>query len=81
MNLRTWLNPQQRELSRAQKRAAKTSTSDLQDWADLASYSISRLLSDYRRHPDSPAILDEALIGAEAITAAIEELRRRATLR
>jgi hypothetical protein len=65
--------PQQ---SRLEKRVSMISTPDLVTWAENALFVIGKETTGWMRSKDS-ALLDEALIGAEALTAILKELKKR----
>jgi hypothetical protein len=65
--------PQQ---SKLEKRVAMISTPDLVTWAENALFVIGKETTGWMRSKDS-ALLDEALVGAEALTAILNELKRR----
>lgn len=60
------------------KRVAKIPTGELSIWADQALYELGRCLSSYERSRD-PLYLNEALAGAEALHAVVDELHKRMT--
>lgn len=60
------------------KRVAKIPTADLEMWADQSLYELGRCLSLYGKNRDKN-ILVEALSGAEALHAVINELHGRIT--
>lgn len=76
MTLRSWLNPETREQTRIEKRVAKIATPELLGWAELAAEGVCQELSLWRRTQE-PFHLDEAAQGAEALSAALAELKRR----
>lgn len=63
---------------RIAKRVKKIPTGELTMWADQAMLDLGRCISQYDRTRE-PAILAEALTGAEAIHAVIDELNTRMT--
>jgi hypothetical protein len=58
------------------KRVAKIPTAELDLWTDQAIYELGRCLSNYQRNRDK-AFLQEALNGAEALHAVVDELYNR----
>lgn len=60
------------------KRVAKIPTADLEMWADQSLYELGRCLSLYGKSRDKN-ILEEALSGAEALHAVVNELHARTT--
>jgi hypothetical protein len=62
------------------KRVAKIPTAELEMWADQALFELGRCLSLYNKHR-STAVLEEAVNGAEALHAVIDELNTRMTSR
>lgn len=60
-------------LERARKRAARIATPDLVSWTDQALFGLGRNVDAYRRSGDV-ASLTEALEGAVALRAVLEEL-------
>lgn len=62
------------------KRVSRIPTADLEMWAENSLIEISRCLRLYGGGRDS-AILDEALLGAEALHAVVNELKERTTQR
>lgn len=65
--------PQQ---SKLEKRVAMISTPDLVTWVENALFVIGKETTGWMRSKDS-ALLDEALVGAEALTAILNELKKR----
>ena len=59
-----------------EKRVSKIGTSDLIMWAENALYVIGKEITHHQRDKNEYS-LDEALLGAEALTAIIKELQRR----
>lgn len=57
-------------------RVSKIPTADLSTWADQALYELGRCLSSYERTRDK-IYLDEALNGAEALHAVVNEYHKR----
>lgn len=60
------------------KRVSKIPTADLEMWADQSLYELGRCLSLYSKNRDKN-VLVEALNGAEALHAVIDELHTRIT--
>jgi hypothetical protein len=58
------------------KRVARIATPDLLDWSEQALSEISRCLSGYRRTNEA-WYMEEALTGAEALHAVLDEYNRR----
>jgi hypothetical protein len=63
---------------RVAKRVKKIPTGELSFWVDQAMYDLSRCLGQYEKTRE-PAYLTEALVGAEAIHAVVDELNSRMT--
>lgn len=63
---------------RIAKRVSRISSYDLTTWADQTIYEMSRLLGVYERTRTKQAA-DELVMGAEALHAVAEELRKRTT--
>lgn len=61
------------------KRMSRLSDSDLVAWGDQAIYSTGRYLTAFQRER-APEYLDEARVGAEALLAVVDEIRRRQAL-
>ena len=55
------------------KRVSKIPTGELEAWVDQSTYEIGRCMSSYTRSREK-VYLDEALLGAEALHAVIDEL-------
>jgi hypothetical protein len=72
-NKKNWDKPFSEKVA---KRVAKIATPDLLPWADQAVSEINRCLSGYQRTNES-WYMDEALLGAEALHAVIDEYNRR----
>ena len=68
-----WIKPFSEKVS---KRVAKIPTGELEQWADQSLYELGRCLSAYSKHRDQ-AYLTEALTGAEALHAVVNELHTR----
>ena len=62
------------------KRIARIPTADLEMWAENSLTEIGRCLSLYSKNRDE-LILDEALLGAEALHAVLNELKERTAKR
>jgi len=60
------------------KRVVKIPTTELEMWIDQSLYEIGRCLSSYSKSREK-MYLEEALQGAEALHAVVDELHRRAT--
>jgi hypothetical protein len=58
------------------KRVSKIPSGELLIWSDQILYELSRCLSVYEKNRDQ-VYLDEALTGAEAIQAVVDELHKR----
>ena len=63
--------------TKLQKRVSGISTSDLIMWAENALYVIGKNVTHHQRDKDKVA-LEEAALGAEALVAIVEELKKRA---
>lgn len=70
---KTWDKPFSEKIA---KRVSRLQTAEMQGWVDQALYEVGRCLSMYQRSRDD-LYLDEALTGAEAIHAMLDELRKR----
>ena len=70
-----WIKPFPEKVSR---RVAKIPTGELEMWADQAITEIGRCLSGYTKNRDT-IYLEEALKGAEALHAVIDQLHTRMT--
>lgn len=70
-----WVKPFSEKVS---KRVSKIPTGELAIWVDQAMYEVGRCLTAYERSRDLNH-LKEALSGAEAIHAVIDELHNRMT--
>jgi hypothetical protein len=64
------------EPTKLEKRVAMISTPELVTWAENALYVIGKEVTGWMRTKE-PALLDEALIGGEALVAIINELKKR----
>lgn len=60
-------------------RVKKVSTAQLSPWIESSAYEITRCIREYEKTGDS-FFLDEALTGAEAVHAMVDELRTRSVL-
>jgi hypothetical protein len=60
------------------KRVSKIPTADLEMWADQALFELGRCLSLYSKGRDK-TVLQEAVNGAEALHAVVDELHHRLT--
>lgn len=69
----TWTKPFSEKVA---KRVSRIPTGELEIWIDQSIYEIGRCMSAYSKSREK-AYLDEALIGAEALHAVIDELNRR----
>jgi len=58
------------------KRVKMISSAQLPSWIEGASYEITRCIREYEKSGDI-VFLNEALIGAEALHASVDELHRR----
>lgn len=61
------------------KRVSKIPTAELEMWSEQALYELGRCLSLYNKQRDNH-VLQEALTGAEALHAVVDELYRRMTI-
>ena len=68
-----WVKPFSEKVS---KRVAKIPTSELEIWIEQATYEVGRCMSFYAKNRDQ-VFLQEALTGAEALHAVVDELYRR----
>lgn len=71
----TWDKPFSEKVA---KRVAKIATTELELWIEQATYEVGRCMSLYARNRDK-SYLDEALIGAEALHAVVDQLHKRTT--
>ena len=71
----TWNKPFSEKIA---KRVKKIPTGELTMWVDQAMLDLGRCISHYDRTREA-YILDEALTGAEAIHAVVDELHSRMT--
>lgn len=72
---KTWNKPFSEKVAR---RVARIPTGELEQWVDQATYEVGRCLSNYRKSGEQ-VYLDEALLGAEALHAVVDELNNRMT--
>ena len=70
---KNWDKPFSEKVAR---RVSKLQTPEIEGWIDQSIYEIGRCLSMYQRTRDD-LYLDEALNGAEAIHAMVDQLRKR----
>lgn len=61
------------------KRVKKIPTGELEMWTEQATYEVGRCMSSYSRNRENIALLEEALTGAEALHAVVNELYVRTT--
>jgi len=73
----SWNKPFSEKVS---KRVSKIPTGDLEMWVDNAIYDVGRCLSLYQKSREQ-VYLDEALQGAEALHAVVDEMHNRMTRR
>jgi hypothetical protein len=74
-NKEPWTKPFSEKVS---KRVAKIPTAELEMWIDQSLYEVGRCVSSYSKSREK-VYLEEALQGAEALHAVVDELHRRAT--
>jgi retron-type reverse transcriptase len=60
------------------KRVSKIPTSELEMWIDQSLYEIGKCMTMYSKTREN-IYLEEALVGAEALHAVVDELKKRAT--
>lgn len=60
------------------KRVSKIATAELEVWIEQATYEVGRCMSLYSRNRDQ-SFLEEALLGAEALHAVVDQLHKRTT--
>ena len=60
------------------KRVSKIPTSELAMWIDQSLYEIGKCMTMYSKTREN-IYLEEALVGAEALHAVVDELKKRAT--
>ena len=65
---------------RVANRVSKIPTAELEMWAEQALFDFGRCLTQYGKHRDQ-VFLNEALVGAEALHAVVNELHTRTTAR
>ena len=70
-----WIKPFSEKVS---KRVVKIPTAELEMWIDQSLYEVGRCVSSYSKSREK-VYLEEALQGAEALHAVVDELHRRAT--
>ena len=70
-----WVKPFSEKVA---KRVSKIPTGELVMWGDQALHDLGRCISSYEKSKDK-LYLDEALLGAEALHAVINELHVRMT--
>ena len=70
-----WTKPFSEKIA---KRVKKIPTGELSMWVDQAMYDLGRCLNQYEKTRET-TYLTEALVGAEAIHAVVEELNNRMT--
>jgi hypothetical protein len=70
-----WIKPFSEKVS---KRVAKIPTAELEMWIEQSIYEVGRCMSAYGKNREQ-VYLDEALLGAEALHAVVDELNRRST--
>ena len=70
-----WVKPFSEKVS---NRVSKIPTAELEQWIDQSLYEIGRCMTAYSKQRE-PMFLDEALLGAEALHAVVDELKRRTT--
>jgi hypothetical protein len=70
-----WIKPFSEKVS---KRVKKIPTGELTLWLDQAMYDLGRCITQYEKTREQN-YLDEALLGAEAIHAVVDELNIRMT--
>ena len=70
-----WIKPFSEKVA---KRVGKIPTSELEMWIDQSVYEVGRCMSLYSKSRET-TYLEEALLGAEALHAVVDELKQRAT--
>jgi len=70
---RNWDKPFTEKIAR---RVSRIPTGELETWTDQALYEVGRCLSSFQRTREQ-VYLDEALNGAEAVHAVVNEIHRR----
>jgi hypothetical protein len=73
---KTWDKPFSEKVA---KRISKIAMADLPSWAEQAIYETNRSLMAYDKDRNA-AHLDDALLGAEALHAIVDEMKRRSVL-
>jgi hypothetical protein len=68
-----WIKPFSEKVS---NRVSKIPTAELEQWIDQSLYEIGRCMSLYGKQRET-TFLKEALLGAEALHAVVDELARR----
>lgn len=68
-----WVKPFSEKVS---KRVSKIPTMELEQWIDQSLYEIGRCMTAYSKQREV-TFLDEALLGAEALHAVVNELKTR----
>lgn len=71
-----WVKPFSEKIA---KRVKKVPTGELTMWVDQAMLDLGRCLNQYEKNRDIKLYLEEALVGAEAIHAMVDELHSRMT--
>jgi hypothetical protein len=66
-----------RQLTKLERRIASISTPELVTWAENSLYVVGKEVTGWLRTKD-PLLIDEALVGAEALHAVVRELQFRA---
>ena len=66
----------EREITKAERRVARMSTQELPGWAESALVDTGRSLGAWRNHGEA-VNLEDAIVGAEALSAILRELQRR----
>jgi len=72
---KAWVKPFSEKVA---NRVSRIPTGELETWIDNAIYDVGRCLSSYQKNRDK-VYLEEALLGAEALHAVVDELHRRMT--
>jgi hypothetical protein len=62
--------------TKLEQRVSKIGTSELVSWAENSLYVIGKELTHFQKEHDQ-TMLDDALLGAEALTAIVKELMKR----
>ena len=70
-----WIKPFSEKVA---KRVVKIPTAELEMWIDQSVYEVGRCMSLYSKSRET-TYLEEALLGAEALHAVVDELKQRAT--